>query len=196
MSEEKKVVAQEAKTEVSEVKNTVDEAVITEQAVASMLATVGAEAKTSQPKADEGKPRQTKGTLLRRLGGPEISGAIEEAIAQQVNEAISIMDSHGNAVCYYRMEGAMLIASELAPTKAYTAVAMKRETSALQGAIQPGRPLYQLGTMVQRPVTAIGGGFPIVKNGVFLGGLGISGGTTAQDMAVGHGALRAAGLEQ
>ncbi|MBP9624518.1 MAG: heme-binding protein [Veillonella sp.] len=112
MSEEKKVVAQEAKTEVSEVKNTVDEAVITEQAVASMLATVGAEAKTSQPKADEGKPRQTKGT------------------------------------------------------------------------------------MVQRPVTAIGGGFPIVKNGVFLGGLGISGGTTAQDMAVGHGALRAAGLEQ
>ncbi|MBP7752974.1 MAG: heme-binding protein [Veillonella sp.] len=50
--------------------------------------------------------------------------------------------------------------------------------------------------MVQRPVTAIGGGFPIVKNGVFLGGLGISGGTTAQDMAVGHGALRAAGLEQ
>ena len=86
MSEEKKVVAQEAKTEVSEVKNTVDEAVITEQAVASMLATVGAEAKTSQPKADEGKPRQTKGTLLRRLVGPLISGAIEEAIAQQVNE--------------------------------------------------------------------------------------------------------------
>lgn len=103
---------------------------------------------------------------------------------------IAVVDDKGVPVLTYRMEDALLVSSELAPGKAYTAVAFKSPTHELADSIQPGGDLFQIEGMVQRNIVTFGGGFPIVVNNSIIGGLGISGGTVQEDMAIALKALQ------
>lgn len=58
------------------------------------------------------------------------------------------------------MPDALLVSSELAPKKAWTAVAMKTATHKLADTVQPGAPLYGLESHMQGKVVTFGGGFP------------------------------------
>ncbi|WP_218810986.1 GlcG/HbpS family heme-binding protein, partial [Klebsiella quasipneumoniae] len=49
----------------------------------------------------------------------------------QVPVVISIVDAHGTETVTWRMPDALLVSSELAPKKAWTAVAMKTATHEL-----------------------------------------------------------------
>jgi uncharacterized protein GlcG (DUF336 family) len=62
----------------------------------------------------------------------------------QVPVVISIVDAHGTETVTWRMPDALLVSSELAPKKAWTAVAMKTATHELSDAVQPGAALYGL----------------------------------------------------
>ncbi|MDU2569959.1 MAG: heme-binding protein [Veillonella sp.] len=44
--------------------------------------------------------------------------------------------------------------------------------------------------MVNRKICTFGGGYPIMINGKMIGGLGISGGTVAEDMDIASHALQ------
>lgn len=116
--------------------------------------------------------------------------ARERATEIKVPVVVTIVDKAGRVVFVYRMEDSLLVSLELSKNKAYTAVAMKRPTHEISAAIQPGASLYQLESMVTEKVTTFGGGFPILENGVIVGGLGISGGTTEEDMDIAQYALR------
>lgn len=120
---------------------------------------------------------------------PLATGAIQKAEELGVPVVIAILDAHGNLVFQYRMEGALLISLEVAPNKAYTAIAMQQATHTLTELVQPGGALYQLESMVQRPIVTLGGGFPIYEAGRLIGGLGISGGSLEEDMAIACAAL-------
>lgn len=52
--------------------------------------------------------------------------AVERAQQLQVPVVVSIVDAHGTETVTWRMPDALLVSSELAPKKAWTAVAMKR----------------------------------------------------------------------
>ena len=99
------------------------------------------------------------------------------------------MDASGNPVLLYRMDGALLVSNDIAQGKAYTAVALKAPTQALSTQVLPGAPLYQIEAMVNRKIVTFGGGFPILVDGTIVGGLGISGGTVDEDVAIGTHAL-------
>jgi uncharacterized protein GlcG (DUF336 family) len=62
---------------------------------------------------------------------------IERAQQLQVPVVISIVDAHGTETVTWRMPDALLVSSELAPKKAWTAVAMKTATHELSDAVQP-----------------------------------------------------------
>lgn len=53
--------------------------------------------------------------------------------------------------------------------------------------VQPGQKLFHL--MSQEKFSAMGGGAPLVHDGEFVGGIGVSGRTVAQDMEILEGAL-------
>lgn len=89
------------------------------------------------------------------------------------------------------MPDALLVSSELAPKKAWTAVAMKTATHELADTVQPGAPLYGLESHMQGKVVTFGGGFPLWRDGKLLGGLGISGGSVEQDMDIAQSAMAA-----
>lgn len=116
--------------------------------------------------------------------------ARERAAEIKVPVVVTIVDQAGRVVFVYRMEDSLLVSLELSKSKAYTAVAMKQPTHEISAAIQPGAMLYQLESMVDEKVTTFGGGFPILENGNIVGGLGISGGTTEEDMDIARYALR------
>jgi len=87
----------------------------------------------------------------------------------------------------HRMDGAFLGSVSLAQAKAWTAAAYHRPTHAFFEACQPGRELY--GMQHAPGVSIVGGGYPCFKNGVLVGGVGVSGGTVEQDMALASMAL-------
>lgn len=124
--------------------------------------------------------------LLHRL----LQQAIEAAHDFNVPVVISLVDRHGNVILTYRMPDALLVSLDLAPKKAYTAVALKTATHKLSAAVQPGADLYQLEVSTGGSIVTFGGGYPLYRDGYLVGGLGISGGTVEQDMNIAKAAIQ------
>ena len=118
-----------------------------------------------------------------------LEGATAKSEAMGVPVVITVVDVHGNPVLTYRMADALLVSTDISAGKAYTAVALKCKTEALKEITQPGADLYQIESMVSRPLVTFGGGFPLTQRGKLIGGLGISGGTVAEDVAIGEYAM-------
>ncbi|MGG5844260.1 GlcG/HbpS family heme-binding protein, partial [Klebsiella pneumoniae] len=116
---------------------------------------------------------------------------IEHARQLQVPVVVSIVDAHGTETVTWRMPDALLVSSELAPKKAWTAVAMKTATHELATTVQPGAALYGLESHLQGKVVTFGGGYPLWRDGQLIAGLGISGGSVEQDMAIAQAAMAA-----
>lgn len=126
-------------------------------------------------------------TIARR-----IARLIEErAVAMNVPVTISVVDVHGNLVLKERMPGASLISIEMSERKAYTAVALGRATKDITKDAQPGGPLYTITSVAGGRFVAFGGGVPIRDGGVLVAGVGVSGGTTEEDIEIVEGAIGA-----
>jgi uncharacterized protein GlcG (DUF336 family) len=78
----------------------------------------------------------------------------------------------------------MLVTTQLAIGKAYTALSMNRPTAALAERTWSGADLYGLETSHIPPLVPIGGGAPLRVSGRLVGAVGVSGGTAAQDHEV------------
>ena len=63
-------------------------------------------------------------------------------------------------------------------------MALKMSTAALKELAQPGGELYGIQHTNGGRIVIFGGGVPIVRDGEVIGGLGISGGSEAQDTAL------------
>ncbi|MFV0448858.1 MAG: cob(I)yrinic acid a,c-diamide adenosyltransferase [Vibrio sp.] len=114
------------------------------------------------------------------------------AEAKQIGIAIvfALVDAHGNTILSYRMPHALLVSSELALKKAYTAVALKMATHELHNLVQPGQALFQIEASCSDQLVSFGGGYPIFADGKIIGGIGISGGSVEEDMQIAQAALR------
>jgi ATP:cob(I)alamin adenosyltransferase len=116
---------------------------------------------------------------------------ILEAQEIKVAVAIAMVDQHGDLIGSYRMPNSLLVAMEMSQKKAYSAVAMKQSTADLSQATQPGSDLYQLETLTNGRIVTFAGGIPLVdKQGKFLGGIGVSGGTIAEDQQIARAGIK------
>jgi len=113
-----------------------------------------------------------------------------EAKRQGVPMSIAIADAGGNLLAFSRMDDAILASIQIAINKAFTAVFGKRPTADWKKEFQSGEmvPLFIHERWITFP-----GGFPIISNGVLLGGIGVSGGTI-EDIYVARAALEAGGF--
>ncbi len=115
-----------------------------------------------------------------------------EAAASRVKipVAVCVIDVHGNLVLRHRMSGAPAFAIELSERKAYTSALVGMRTTDILPLVQPGQALFPL--MSQGKYSAMGGGAPLSSEGERLGGVGVSGGSVEQDVAVLEAGLREA----
>lgn len=119
-----------------------------------------------------------------------IEAGEHEAVKQCVPMVIAIADSGGNLLALHRMDNAILMSIHIAMDKAFTAVLGKQPTAKWSGPFREGRmvPLFVHERWITFP-----GGFPLIKDGALVGGLGVSGGTI-EDLHVAKAALKAGGF--
>lgn len=102
---------------------------------------------------------------------------------------LAVVNSEGNLILEEKMDNAIFASIEIALKKAYTAVALKIETSELAKLVQPNGSLYGLHT--DQRYVVFGGGSLLKKNGEIVGAIGVSGGTVDEDMAVAKACVEA-----
>ena len=113
-----------------------------------------------------------------------------ESIKQNVPVAVTVIDIHGNVVLTHRMTRAPAFSLELSERKAYTSALVRLRTADLVPLVQPGAELYPLLAVSGGRYSAIGGGVPLTNEGQVIAGVGVSGGTTEQDVAIVEAAMR------
>ena len=132
--------------------------------------------------------------LLRRAKA--LTERVEaEATKAKVPVAVCIVDVHGNLVLQHRMNGAPLFSLEISERKAYTSALVRMRTADLLALVQPGQPLYVLPTVAGGRFCPMGGGIPLTEDGEVFAGVGVSGGTAEQDVAIVEAALQERSLE-
>src|SRR4051794_39850395 len=120
-----------------------------------------------------------------------IADRVEAAAAHaEVPVAVCVIDVHGNVVLKHRMSGASAFSIEISERKAYTSALVGMRTADLLPLVQPGRDLFPLMTVAGGRYCAMGGGAPLSREGVRVAGVGVSGGTVDQDVAILEAALR------
>ena len=108
--------------------------------------------------------------------------AVEQKAAQMgVHAVIAVANRGANPVAVHCMDDSYIASYDIAFNKAYTCAALKMSTTQLKKLCQPGGDLYGIQHTNNGRIVIFGGGIPIVKNGQCIGGLGVSGGSEAQD---------------
>lgn len=117
----------------------------------------------------------------------ELSAAVmKKADAMGVKAVVAVCDCGGNPILLERMDGAYIASCDIAQNKAFTSASLKMPTSELKGLAQPNEPLYGIQFTNSGRIVIFGGGEPLTdRRGEIVGGLGVSGGTEAQDTELG-----------
>ena len=113
-----------------------------------------------------------------------------EATEVKVPVAVCVIDIHGNVVLTHRMGGAPAFSLEIAERKAYTSALVGVRTADLLPLVQPGQALYPLIMVSGGRYSAMGGGVPLASEGEVVAGVGVSGGTTEQDIDIVETAMK------
>ena len=114
--------------------------------------------------------------------------------AQRMGNAcsIAIVDKNGWLVAAERMEDALIPTLDIARDKAWTAFAFKMPSSEIGRFGNPSAANAGFNTANWNDrLTTIGGGLPIKEGNSVVGGVGVSGGTIEEDVAVCEAAIRA-----
>ncbi|MCT1458350.1 cob(I)yrinic acid a,c-diamide adenosyltransferase [Aestuariimicrobium sp. p3-SID1156] len=118
--------------------------------------------------------------------------------AQQKAEAMGVpivfvaVDAAGNPVLLHRMEGSLLASIALAGDKAWTSSAFRAPTHEMKDRAKESGDLFGLEGSSSGRICVFGGGYPIFVDGAIAGGIGVSGGTVEEDMAIAGHAISAA----
>lgn len=109
----------------------------------------------------------------------------EKAKEMGVNAVVAISNKGANPVLVECMNDSFIASYDIALGKAFTVVSLKMPTSKLKPLAQPGGSLYGIQFTNGGKIVIFGGGEPLYnKKGELIGGLGVSGGTEAQDTAL------------
>lgn len=112
-----------------------------------------------------------------------LTAAEAEALKNNWNMVIAIVDSGGHLVLLERLENTAYGSVDVAKQKAQGAVAFRRPTSAFQNLIAQGGEHVRLLNLTG-DAGVLEGGVPIVVNGRMVGAIGVSGGSSKQDAQV------------
>lgn len=124
-----------------------------------------------------------------------VAAAVAKATAIGVAETVCITDEGGHPLLIERMDGARVTGPRIAWNKAFTAAGHRRSTHLFNappnGPALPGNEAFGIQWSFEGRFAVFVGGFPVVVNGVVVGGVGLSGGNGEQDTACGLAALAA-----
>ena len=126
--------------------------------------------------------------VITRIGLSEANHVLDAAQRQAeaigVPQNIVVVDESGHLVAARRMDGAKFIAMDIAINKALTAAGSRKATRDLAPVVVPGQAAFGIHAQANGRFTTLAGGIPLVVEGVVVGAVGVSSGSTAEDQAV------------
>jgi uncharacterized protein GlcG (DUF336 family) len=120
-----------------------------------------------------------------------IAGARAKAKEIGVPMCIAVTDESGNLIAFERMDGGKITSITLAIDKSFTATGIKKSTHALGEVNQPGQPAHGISSTLGGRRVVVAGGLPVLSEGEVVGGIGVSSGSPAQDLAVAEAGVQA-----
>ena len=121
-----------------------------------------------------------------------VKGAQNKAEEINVPMVITVMDMDGNLVLLHRMKDSLLASLDISQNKAFTAVSLKMPSGDVKDLAIEGAELQGIAVRTAGKIVEFGGGFPIYdKDGKQIGGIGVSGGSVAEDCSVAQAGLAA-----
>ena len=128
--------------------------------------------------------------MLTLADAQRISLAARNAAAgRNWTVVIAIVDDGGHLITLERMDGTQKGSVRVAEQKARTAILFKRPTKAFEDAVLQGRP----GMVTMPDAICLEGGLPLVRNGAYVGAIGVSGMKSSEDGVVAEAGALALG---
>ncbi len=120
-----------------------------------------------------------------------IAAAAEaEAIRNQWAVTIAIVDDGGHLLWLQRLDGAAAVSAHIAPAKAHTAALGRRESKVYEDVVNGGRTSFLSAPAIEG---LLEGGVPILKDGLCLGAVGVSGVKSSEDAQIAKAGIAALG---
>jgi glc operon protein GlcG len=119
------------------------------------------------------------------------AAAEAEALKNNWNVTIAIVDEGGHLLWLQRLDGAAPISAHIAPGKARTAALGRRESKVYEDMINGGRVSFLSAPTLE---AMLEGGVPILKDGQCLGAVGVSGVKSTEDAQIARAGIAAIGL--
>ncbi len=138
-----------------------------------------------------GQPMKTK-HFLELADLKQIMAAAEaEALKNNWQVTIAIVDDGANLLMLQRLDGAAPISAHIAPAKAKTAALGRRESRIYEEVINGGRVSFLSAPTIEGMLE---GGVPIIKDGQVIGAVGVSGVKSTEDAQIARAGIAAIGL--
>lgn len=130
-------------------------------------------------------------TVTHGTAALAVSIGIEKGAAEGVKVVVTVMDPSLVLVAVGRADGAPPHSVETSRRKAITAASTRKPSAAI-----PPENVTLLEHGTGGLITGIKGGVPLFFDGLFVGGLGIAGGTPDQDAVIAAATLAALGADE
>lgn len=133
----------------------------------------------------------TAAFVSREAAAALIDAALAAARELGVEVSVAVTDATGALRAFQRTDGAPFLTAEIAVDKAWTAASSGR-TGKLWNAITKDPDVAPLAKVSR--LLAVTGGYPLFADDTLVGGIGVSGGSGAQDEQVTERALHTIGF--
>ncbi|MBL3556348.1 MULTISPECIES: GlcG/HbpS family heme-binding protein [Marinobacter] len=119
-----------------------------------------------------------------------MSAAMDKAKELGFKASVSVVDRSGTMLGFVKMSSSFIVSTDLSARKARCAAGMGVETIKLEEMLSQEQPRVREGLLANDSFTLIGGGIPLVWENRVVGGIGVSGGSEAQDIECAQAAVR------
>jgi glc operon protein GlcG len=113
-----------------------------------------------------------------------VDSIYEKALREQKAAVIAVSDAHGELLALARMDGAPLSSIRVAANKAWTAARERKPTKDIGDKIRHPEKGFDIAFYGDKRFVGWGGGLPIWKDGHVVGGVGVSGLSSSEDVAL------------
>jgi glc operon protein GlcG len=127
---------------------------------------------------------RTLHTIDRSEAKRAVDLILEKASQMQKAAAIAVADSHGDLICFTRMDGVPVSSIRIAMNKAWTAARERKPTREIGEKVKHPEKGHDIAYYGDPQYVGWGGGIPVWKNGEVVGAVAVSGLSSNEDIVL------------
>ena len=111
-----------------------------------------------------------------------VSRIVEKALQMKKAASVAVADSHGDLICFARMDGAPVSSIRIAMNKAWTAARESKPTREIGEKVKHPEKGHDIAYYGDPKYVGWGGGIPVWRNGEVVGAVAVSGLSSDEDI--------------